>query len=655
MTVTSLLRLAPRGVWLSLLALSACGGGGGSSTPETFAVGGTVSGVIYGAGTGPQLVLYNNGGDDIVHPANGAFAFSQKLAPGAAYDVTLVVSLLDPPQNCTVQNGTGVAGSASAAAVRVVCSVDAFTVGGTVTGLSGSGLVLATAGATVPVAASGGFTFPAEKSGTSYDVTVTAQPSNPAQTCTVANGSGLVGSASVTNIVVSCQNNAYTVSGTVSGLRGTGLSLTLNGTGTLPISANGAFAFSANLLSNGAQYVVAAAPQPTGPAQTCIAPNGAGTVAGASITGVSVICSAPAFAYGAGGHGNDVLAYSINGAGGTLTAIGSGAFPAGDTTSAVAVDPAYHFLFAANQGVNAGSGSNTISAYTITAATGALVPVTNSPFAAIEAPVSLVVDPTSRFLYVADYHDNTVTAFSISGSGALTGIAGGPAQPGIDGPRYLSMHPSGRYLYLSVSNESTVWVYAIDATSGALTAVPGSPFPSITAPGPVSITPDGTVAYFANTNAPVYYLTLSASSLSATTGAFTSFGTTYPVPGLSHGPVPAGVISVYDVSEFNHVGAFALDPEGRTGFMIGRQTSTSNDTISPLCFTACPANYPSELPLATQASWVAADPSGTFVYVSDVQGNARAYLINRSNGGVSTAAVTPSAFVPNLPFVITSH
>jgi hypothetical protein len=41
---------------------------------------------------------------------------------------------------------------------------------------------------------------------------VKTQPSSPSQTCTVANGTGMMGSANVTNIAVTC---AYTVSGTV--------------------------------------------------------------------------------------------------------------------------------------------------------------------------------------------------------------------------------------------------------------------------------------------------------------------------------------------------------------------------------------------------------------------------------------------------------
>src|ERR1700733_7488626 len=67
-----------------------------------------------------------------------------------------------------------------------------FTIGGTVSNLAGSGLVFQNNGGNnLPVTANGSFTFTtAIDSGAAYAVTVLTQPSNPAQTCTVANGNG---------------------------------------------------------------------------------------------------------------------------------------------------------------------------------------------------------------------------------------------------------------------------------------------------------------------------------------------------------------------------------------------------------------------------------------------------------------------------------
>jgi len=78
-----------------------------------------------------------------------------------------------------------------------------YTIGGTVTGLTGSGLVLQdNAGDDLAVAASGAFTFGTRlASGASYQVSVRTQPA--AQSCTVA-GSGTVGQANVASVAVSC-------------------------------------------------------------------------------------------------------------------------------------------------------------------------------------------------------------------------------------------------------------------------------------------------------------------------------------------------------------------------------------------------------------------------------------------------------------------
>ncbi len=74
----------------------------------------------------------------------------------------------------------------------------AYSVGGTVTGYTGSGLVLWLNGmVTRAVAADGAFTF-ADKQlddGTFYSVTVMTQPAN--QTCVVTNGAGTVADAHV--------------------------------------------------------------------------------------------------------------------------------------------------------------------------------------------------------------------------------------------------------------------------------------------------------------------------------------------------------------------------------------------------------------------------------------------------------------------------
>ena len=253
---------------------------------NTFTIGGTVSGLL---GTG--LVLSNNGGDNLPIGADGAFTFPTALASGATFNVTVRTQPTGPTQACTVANGAGTVGSGNVTNVVVSCSTSDFTVGGTVGGLAGSGLVLQNNGGdNLSIGSDGGFTFAtAIPSGVPYNVTVAAQPTGPTQSCTVTNGSGVVGAGNVTNVSVSCVTTEFSIGGSVSGLNGTGLVLQNNGADDLPIASNGSFTFASSLLT-GTGYNVTVAQQPSNPLQACTVTNGVGTVGGANVVTVAVSC-----------------------------------------------------------------------------------------------------------------------------------------------------------------------------------------------------------------------------------------------------------------------------------------------------------------------------------------------------------------------------
>ncbi len=211
-----------------------------------------------------------------------------------------------------------------------------YTIGGTVSGLSGSGLVLEdNGGNNTTITANGSFTFStAIASGGAYSVTVLTQPSNPAQTCSVANGSGTA-SSNVTNVQVSCGAPTYTIGGTVSGLSGSGLVLQDNGGNNLTITANGSFTFSTAIASGGA-YDVTVLTQPSSPAQLCSVTDGSGTVT-ANVTSVQVTCTAlPTYTIGGTvtglsgtglvlqDNGDDNLSVTANGDFAFSTALASG-------------------------------------------------------------------------------------------------------------------------------------------------------------------------------------------------------------------------------------------------------------------------------------------------------------------------------------------
>lgn len=166
--------------------------------------------------------------------------------------------------------------------------------GGDVTGLAGSGLVLQINGSgDLPVTENGPFAFSmALAGGSAYEVSVRTHPTNPSQTCTVANASGTLAAANVTNVAVSCATNTHAVRGTVTGLQGAGLTLLNNGDDELAVDADGEFLF-ARRVAEGDSYNITVRNQPEGPAQTCVVANGSGTMGSADVTTVSVTCSTP--------------------------------------------------------------------------------------------------------------------------------------------------------------------------------------------------------------------------------------------------------------------------------------------------------------------------------------------------------------------------
>lgn len=168
-------------------------------TTNLYTIGGTLSGLA----AGTSVVLLNNGSGDLNVNSNGSFTFTTPLSDLSAYAVT--VKNHPTGQLCTASNGSGTLAGANVTNVAISCQTG-YTVGGTVSGLSGSGLVLQNGGGDdLTINANGLFTFTTPlANAASYNVTVRTQPSGPRQLCSVSSGSGVVSSADITQVAVSC-------------------------------------------------------------------------------------------------------------------------------------------------------------------------------------------------------------------------------------------------------------------------------------------------------------------------------------------------------------------------------------------------------------------------------------------------------------------
>ena len=256
-------------------------------TPDRYRVGGTVSGL-----SGSGLVLQNSLGNDQPISGDGSFIFTTALGNGSGYSVT--VKTQPSGQSCTVGSGTGTLSGADVTNVAVTCAVNIYTVGGSVSGLTGTVILQNNSGDDLTLSANGLFTFAsAIADGSGYNVTVSSQPSG--QSCGVSSGSGAISGANVTTVTITCASGVNSISGTLSGLTGSGLVLQNNGGDDIAVSFNGSFTF-AGLIADGSNYDVTVKTQPTN--QTCTVSNGSGTTSGANVTDVSITCEAGSFTVG---------------------------------------------------------------------------------------------------------------------------------------------------------------------------------------------------------------------------------------------------------------------------------------------------------------------------------------------------------------------
>ena len=182
----------------------------GTAATGPFSIGGNVSGL--GSGTPFWLKniftdnFYTNASGYFQVTANGSFNFSYKVTPGGTYDI----SMYSQPagQTCTVTNGIGTAFE-DVTTVSVVCAINTYAVGGTVSGLAvgKSVTLLNNGGNSTTLSANGNFSFSTPiATGSPYAVVVATQPVG--QFCLITAGAGTVTSTVVSSVRVECFSTA---------------------------------------------------------------------------------------------------------------------------------------------------------------------------------------------------------------------------------------------------------------------------------------------------------------------------------------------------------------------------------------------------------------------------------------------------------------
>jgi 6-phosphogluconolactonase len=244
------------------------------------------------------------------------------------------------------------------------------------------------------------------------------------------------------------------------------------------------------------------------------------------------------FLYTANGDGsNTVGEYSVNTTTGALTSIAT--IAVGDSPYAVTVDPSGRFVYAVC--IN----TNGVYAFEINQTTGALTKIAGSPFTTdVSSPDDVKVDPTGRFVIVAEgccANTAGVSVYSIATTtGKLTAVAGSPFLPpsGTSEPSGLAVDPTGRYIYVANGGSfgtGGITAYSLNASTGKLTLI-GSPVAGGTAPWDVATDVTGSYVYMTNNDA-----TIDGYGIDNTTGAPTAikgspFAATVSTRGIAADP-----------------------------------------------------------------------------------------------------------------------
>ena len=432
----------------------------------------------------------------------------------------------------------------------------------------GSGLVLQdNGGDALKISRNGAFTFAtAVAGGNPFNVTVSTQPTNPSQTCTVAHGSGTVGTANVTSISVFCPQPvgqfAYVV---------TSGSAPPSGPDTL-----GSIAVYTINPSSGALTLIPGSSVAAGPT-----PQALQFIPHASFAWSLSI--AAEYAITVPFQLSGIYDYSVEASTGLLTPVSGNPFTDLDGTTStpgcgqngpsglgaslwITFDPSGTFGFVSN-GVNPNQEppqqNGQIWQFTVDPATGAPGLVGNSGIAGScgEDPPPVAIDPSGQFAYIAA---DGLLAFTISAqTGTLTPVPGSPYS--VPGGGSVVIDPAGRFAYV-LSNK--IYAFAINASSGALTPIAGSPF--AIAASAMAIVPDGQFAYITNTTG-VYAYSIGP------TGSLTAFSAN-PVAALSH---PT---------------SFTIDPSGQFAYGVAYIGASGVDfgvyafTINPTSGALAPVN-----------------------------------------------------------------
>lgn len=288
-----------------------------------------------------------------------------------------------------------------------------------------------------------------------------------------------------------------------------------------------------------------------------------------------------------GGQSRGIYAYRVEAAVGSaprFTSLGLAAEAV--NPSFLAIDAARRLVFAVNEtGEFNGQSTGAVSAFSADPTTGKLTLINQQPSHGT-APCHLVLDPTKKFLLLANYSSGSVAVFPVASDGRLgeaTAVVQhhgqGPNSERQKGPHAhaVTFSPDGKFVFICDLGTDRAVAYRLDA-AGKLEAVPsaGATLPPGSGPRHLVFGTDGKFAYVLNEMTS----TVTALRYEATTGRMTELQTLSSLPADFTGPKGAAEIAVHPSGKwlyFSNRGhdsltLFAIKSDGTLTFVAVQST-----------------------------------------------------------------------------------
>jgi 6-phosphogluconolactonase len=174
---------------------------------------------------------------------------------------------------------------------------------------------------------------------------------------------------------------------------------------------------------------------------------------------------------------------------GALTTLAGSPYAAGVKPVAIATESTSRFLYAVD------FSQNQMIAYSIIDQ-GVLHPLINGPFRTGNQPSAIVVDPRALYIYVANQLDNSVSAYAIDKAtgtpSAAVNTSGSATNSTGTEPVAILVDPGfGRYVYTANFLDNSLTGFKINASTGTLSISQNGPYPSVGQPAAIASVPHG--------------------------------------------------------------------------------------------------------------------------------------------------------------------